>query len=64
MFKCLRTGLNNEAMPYSGYHITHRIWWDRTRWKYQFTKVGAATTVLGRSTAAGSGSITGPVHNF
>lgn len=63
MFKCLRTGLNNEAMPYSGYHIVHRVWWD-TRWKYQFTKVGAATTVLGRSTAAGSGSITGPVHNF
>ncbi|CAG0933352.1 hypothetical protein TFLX_03018 [Thermoflexales bacterium] len=66
VFRCARTGINDQDMPGAGYTITHTVWWDAatSSWKHQTVKAGAATTVNGHSSSAGSGGGTSDVHDL
>lgn len=66
VFKCARTGVVDRLMPDSGYTITHTVWWDggKKKWQHKCVKVGAAATVGAFSATAGAGNAPSLVHDL
>jgi hypothetical protein len=60
-----RTGVSNRVVQNSGFTITHTVMFlPIVGWLHMTQKAGAAVTVEGRATTAGSGTATSDIHTL
>ncbi len=64
IFKCGRCGVTDKIHPNSGFKILHDVFLDGAQWKHHVRKLGAAVTVKGFSSGAGTATAASPDHNL